>query len=282
MSELYRYGIYEKALFKRPLLQLLEDTARSGYDLFELSLDESDERLARLEWSREQREQFRRAAADSGVQVFSACFSGQRRFPMGSLDPALRKRSLELMEKAIRLCVDTGIRVLQVAGYDVYYEPGSPETEKRYSEGLFESARLAERYGVLLGIEPVENHVTSVRKAMELVELIHSPNLHVYPDAANLVTAGFDPCEELRLARGHILGLHIRDANPTTCYNLPIGSGTLDFDRVYRTLLELHFHGPVLVELWYQDDPAGARVIRDHLRFLKEKESRARAEYPAR
>lgn len=281
MNEVYRYGIYEKALFKRPLLQLLEDTARAGYDIFELSLDETDERLSRLEWNRGQREQFRRAAADSGVQVFSTCFSGQRRFPMGSLDPALRKRSLDLMEKAIQLCVDTGIRVLQVAGYDVYYEPSSLETEKRYSDGLFNSARLAERYGVLLGIEPVENHVTSVHKAMELVKLIHSPNLHVYPDAANLVTAGFDTCEELRLARGHMLGLHIREANPTTCYNLPIGSGTLDFDGVYRTLLELEFHGPIVVELWYQDDPAGARVIQEHLRFLREKETRARAERPA-
>lgn len=281
MSEVYRYGIYEKALFKRPLPRLLEDAARAGYDLFELSLDETDERLARLEWDRGQRAQFRRAAEDSGVQLFSACFSGQRRFPMGSLDPALRKRSLELMEKAIRLCVDTGIRVLQVAGYDVYYEPSGPETEKHYSDGLFHSARLAERYGVLLGLEPVENHVTSVHKAMKLVNLIHSPNLHVYPDAANLVTAGFDPCEQLRLARGHMLGLHIRDANPATCYNLPIGSGTLDFDRVYRTLLELEFHGPIVVELWYQDDPAGAKVIRDHLRFFREKEARARAERPA-
>ena len=50
MSEPYRYGIYEKALFKKPLPQLLEDAARAGFDNFELSLDETDERLGRLDW----------------------------------------------------------------------------------------------------------------------------------------------------------------------------------------------------------------------------------------
>ena len=75
MSETFRYGIYEKALLRRPLPRLLEDAARLGFDNFELSLDETDERLARLEWDLGQRRQFRQAAEGSGVQVFSACFS---------------------------------------------------------------------------------------------------------------------------------------------------------------------------------------------------------------
>ena len=136
---------------------------------------------------------------------------------------------------------------------------------------------MAERYGVLLGVEPVELYVTSVHKAMELVRAINSPNLHVYPDAANLVTAGLDPVQELRLGAGRMVGLHIRDATPSTCYNLPIGTGTLDFDGLFAALRELEFQHPILVELWYQDDPAGATAIRDHLRFLKEKEMSAKA-----
>ena len=193
------------------------------------------------------------------------------------MDDEKRAYSLKLMERAIQFCVDTGIRVLQVAGYDVYYEESSAETAKRYDEGLALSARMAERYGVLLGVEPVELYVTSVHKAMELVRAIGSPNLHVYPDAANLVTAGLDPIQEIRLGAGHMVGLHIRDATPSTCYNLPIGTGTLDFDGLFAALRELKFQHPILVELWYQDDPAGAAAVRDHLRFLKEKEMSAKA-----
>ncbi|MBQ6427042.1 MAG: L-ribulose-5-phosphate 3-epimerase [Clostridia bacterium] len=275
---MYRYGIYEKALYKRPLPDLLDHAARAGYDNFELSLDESDERLSRLEWDRSQRLSFQRAASDSGVQVYSACFSGQRRFPMGSADETLRKTSMDLMRKAVRFCADTGIRVLQVAGYDVWYEPSTEESRKRYRDGLARAAVLAERSGILLGIEPVESHITSVRKAMELVREIGSPVLHVYPDAANLVTAGLDPVSELTLARGHMLGLHIRDANPHTCFNLPIGTGTLDFVGVYRCLAELDFHAPVLVELWYEQDPNGEHIIREHLDYLKTTERSVRFE----
>lgn len=86
MSEPYRYGIYEKALFKKPLPQLLEDAARAGFDNFELSLDETDERLGRLDWDWAERSSFRQTARDCGVQVYSTCFSGQRRFPMGTMD----------------------------------------------------------------------------------------------------------------------------------------------------------------------------------------------------
>ena len=106
---------------------------------------------------------------------------------------------------------------------------------------------------------------------------IDSPNLHVYPDAANLVTAGLDPVQEIRLGAGRMVGLHIREATPSTCYNLPIGTGTLDFDGLFAALRELEFQHPILVELWYQDDPAGATAIRDHLRFLKKKEMSAKA-----
>ena len=56
------------------------------------------------------------------------------------------------------------------------------------------------------------------------------------PDAANLVTAGLDPVQEIRLGAGRMVGLHIRDATPSTCYNLPIGTGTLDFDGLFAAL----------------------------------------------
>lgn len=136
MREAYRYGVYEKALLKTPLPAMLDRAASLGFETFELSLDETDERLSRLSWTAADRRALRRSAEDAGVQLYSACFSGQRRFPMGSLDGETRRRSLALMEQAIHLCVDLGIRVLQVAGYDVYYEPRTPETGRRYLEGL--------------------------------------------------------------------------------------------------------------------------------------------------
>ena len=36
---------------------------------------------------------------------------------------------MEIMEKAIQLAEDLGIRIIQLAGYDVYYEESSFETK---------------------------------------------------------------------------------------------------------------------------------------------------------
>ena len=52
------------------------------------------------------------------------CLSGHRKYPLGSHDKEIQKKSLEIMKKAIDFAADLGIRIIQLAGYDVYYEDG--------------------------------------------------------------------------------------------------------------------------------------------------------------
>lgn len=40
------------------------------------------------------------------------------------------------MRKAIRLAQDVGIRVIQLAGYDVYYQEANNETRRRFRDRL--------------------------------------------------------------------------------------------------------------------------------------------------
>lgn len=81
-----------------------------GFDFVEMSLDETDARLARLDWSPEQRLALVKAVAETGVRVPSMCLSAHRRFPLGSEDDAVRHQGLEIMRKAIRGagCGDSG------------------------------------------------------------------------------------------------------------------------------------------------------------------------------
>ena len=113
-------GIYEKALPPRlgwpEMLAIARD---SRFDYVEMSVDESDQRQARLLWSAAERADFRRAVADSGIRVPSMCLSGHRKYPFGSADPAIRASAHDMMARAIDLAVDTGIRTIQLAGYDV-------------------------------------------------------------------------------------------------------------------------------------------------------------------
>ncbi len=105
-------GIYEKALPAGGVLaERLKLAKALGFDFVEMSLDETDARLARLDWSPEQRLALVKAVAETGVRVPSMCLSAHRRFPLGSEDDAVRHQGLEIMRKAIRPgagCGDSG------------------------------------------------------------------------------------------------------------------------------------------------------------------------------
>ena len=130
-------GIYEKATPKHFTWKERLDFAKElGFDFVEMSVDESDARLARLEWTKEERLELVKAIYETGVRIPTICFSGHRRYPLGSNDPTLEAKSLETMKQCIELAQDLGVRVIQLAGYDVYYEEKSPETRARFIKNL--------------------------------------------------------------------------------------------------------------------------------------------------
>ncbi len=110
------------------------DAKELGFDFVEISIDETDERLARLDWNKEKREYLVKSIFETGIKIPTMCFSGHRRFPMGSKNADTRKKAMELMEKAIIFASDIGIRIIQLAGYDVYYEKGDEETKALFIE----------------------------------------------------------------------------------------------------------------------------------------------------
>ncbi|SUH05621.1 L-ribulose-5-phosphate 3-epimerase UlaE [Salmonella enterica subsp. enterica] len=103
LSKQIPLGIYEKALPAGECwLERLTLAKELGFDFVEMSVDETDERLSRLDWSREQRLALVSAVAETGVRVPSMCLSAHRRFPLGSEDDAVRTQGLEIMRKAIQ------------------------------------------------------------------------------------------------------------------------------------------------------------------------------------
>ena len=74
LSKQIPLGIYEKALPAGECwLERLQLAKALGFDFVEMSLDETDARLARLDWSQEQRLALVKAVAETGVRVPSMC-----------------------------------------------------------------------------------------------------------------------------------------------------------------------------------------------------------------
>ena len=91
MSALYRLGLYEKSMPNTlSLRQKLIETKAAGFDYLELSIDETDEKLNRLDWTSAEIAQLRKDIEETGVPIHSICLSGHRKYPMGHPDPAVR------------------------------------------------------------------------------------------------------------------------------------------------------------------------------------------------
>jgi predicted hexulose-6-phosphate isomerase len=265
----YPFILYEKALAPNDWPKMFEDTAKLGFDGFEISIDESDYRLARLNWSSKECLPVIRAAKDAGVRLQSLCFSGQRRFPMGSADSEVVRRSLSLMEKCIHLCQELGVRILQVAGFDVFYEPSSLSTYRRYIDNLARMTQIAANCGVTLAIEPVEKGVLSVEMALEIIREVHSPFLQVYPDIANMASLGIDYFPQIEAGMDHIVQIHIRDALPDYYYGVEMGAGIIDFIETFQLFDRLNLACPLTLEMWNLENPEYMSVLSHAMTFLQ-------------
>lgn len=257
-----RIGLYEKALpAKMDLGQRIELAQKLGFDYWELSVDESSERLERLSWSRKQRELLRNQSWALDFPIHSLCLSGHRKYPFGSKDQAIRQRAIEMAEQAIELAYDLGVRLIQLAGYDVYYEPGDQQTHDYFVQGLADACALAGRAGVTLALEIMDTpYLNSIPKYLELKQKIASPFLAVYPDLGNLFAWNNDLQNNLEQGIPDIVALHLKDALrvrddfPGQFRDLAIGEGEVDFVRYFEILQGLDYSGPFVIEMWASDN----------------------------
>lgn len=262
-------GIYEKALPSLPSWPArLDAAAEAGYAFVEIAVDEDRDRLARLCWPAARRRELGQAARSAGAPIHTVILSAHRRYPLGSASPGVRRRATGILDKAVEFAADIGARIVQLAGYFVYYEDRAPQSREWFLEGLGLGLRRASRAGVMLGIETMDGKdITSVERAMEIVRKFDSPWLQVYPDIGNLAANGLDVCEELIRGRGHLVGIHLKDTRPGEFRRVPFGAGVVPFAEAFRTLESIGYDGNFAIEMWNDGEPDAAPIIANARRW---------------
>ena len=239
-------GIYEKAMPSDfTWAQRFATTKEAGFDFVEISVDESDSRLARLDWTTQERFDFVKLKKEYGIAVPTMCLSGHRKYPFGSHDPKIREKAHDIMKKGVELAVDLGVRTIQLAGYDVYYEEQDAGTLERYTESMKWAVEYAAGAQVMLATEIMDTPFMS--------------------SITNEI--GIDK----------IAAIHLKETKPVTAdfkgqfRDLQFGEGTVDFVSIFKKLKELNYRGTFLLEMWgYKvDDPIGK--IKNARKFIEEK-----------
>ena len=277
VRNMYRLGIYEKAIPDfESWLEKLDTVKQGGFDWLELSVDESEKKQHRLDFSSYEISKIKKAISLSGVPIHTMCLSAHRKYPLGSRDVQTRTKSLDIMKKAVYLSSEIGIRLIQLAGYDVYYEEHGNDTERFFLENLIKTVELASSYGVSLGFETMETpFMDTAEKAMKYVLKLDSPFLGLYPDIGNLKNAsliyGTNVVSDLRNGHGHIFAAHLKETLPGIYRNLFFGEGghteyTSCIEELWKQGVRM-FTG----EFWYNEKREYKSSLLDASNFLREK-----------
>ena len=281
----YSLGLYEKAIpVGKDFASMFEITRTHGFDRLEISIDETDWRRDRLDWSEEKQRELGTLSRAMGTPLLTMCLSGHRKYPFGSHDASVREKSLEIMKKAVVFSANTGIRIIQLAGYDVYYEEGDEDTRKWFAENLAKATEMAAGAGIILAFETMETpFMDTVEKSMKYVDLVGSPYLGVYPDIGNLKNAsviyGTDVVEDMKRGAGHTFAVHLKETKPGLYRDMNFGdpSGHTEYVRCIKASLEMGvrlFTG----EFWYQEGQDYHTTIRDSAAFLRSQIEKAAGE----
>jgi L-ribulose-5-phosphate 3-epimerase len=257
MKKAYTLGLYEKAMPDVSWPEKLKIAKEAGYDFVEISIDATEERIARVYSSKRERRELVELCWELDMPIRTLNASALTKYSLGNPDPAVCARGMEIAERSVELAEDLGVRILMIPGYDVYYEPHSDETERRFVGNIRRLERTAACAGVQLGFETMENEfMNTVEKALYYIGLVQSNYLKIYPDIGNTTNAavlhGTDPIEDLRLGRGQLLALHLKETCPGHYREIPYGTGHVDFEAAVKTAWELGVRRYV-TEFWYRE-----------------------------
>lgn len=272
----YALGQYEKSMPNDlTWSEKLQYCKSFGFDYLEMSVDESDAKLARLSYTKEDKKEIMTAMEETGIRIQSMCLSGHRKYPFGHPDKNIQKQALKMMQKAVILADELGVRIIQLAGYDVYYEQSDENTKMDFQNNLKIAVEMAAKKGIVLGFETMETpFMDTVEKSMRYVHAIRSPYLGVYPDIGNLKNAsllyGKSVNEDIETGKGHIFAAHLKETIPQHYREIAFGTGHTEYVKNISVLKKQGVR-MFVGEFWYTGNAQWQQDCMYAAKFLRNK-----------
>ena len=215
----------------------------------------------------EAREECKRAAAETGIEVPSVMNSSHWKFPLSDPDPVVREKAaqgiVESLDTAVALGADTVLVVPAVVTPEVTYE----QAWERSVETLKTVLPVAEAKGVALAVENVWNKfLLSPIEFAAYVDSFEHELLKAYFDVGNIVAYGF-PQHWIRTLGKRLRKIHIKGFHAKQHAFVQLLEGTIDWQAVMQAFVEVGYDDVITAELSPQgDDPAaGIKKIRQDM-----------------
>jgi D-psicose/D-tagatose/L-ribulose 3-epimerase len=202
-----------------------------------------------------------------------------------------RKRALAYLKKCVKATADMGATLFTGVTYSAIGRriSGRPRRDhwRRAAHALKETARYAQDFGVTVGIEPVNRYetflVNTCDQALTLREMIDEPNVKIHLDAYHMNIEEESFYEATKKAAPYLCHYHLSESHRGTP-----GTGTVDWQGIYRALAEAGYNGTVGLEsfcetsdamragtcIWRKLAPSSDLLLTEGLRYLKRLEAK--------
>ena len=156
------------------------------------------------------------------------------------------KQSIELARK-----LGTNVVVHSIAGAS-----GHDENLDDFFQHIGGALEKARQNGVIIALELHGNHTGNGRSMLEVIRRVDHPNLKINYDTANCMYHGGQwPYEDLEAALPEVVNIHLKDKiDGKGVWNFPpVGSGQVDFERVFRILDKGDYRGTMSIEIEFDE-----------------------------
>lgn len=215
-------------------------TAETGFDFIEVpALDPASIDVAFT----------RRELERNGLGVtFSLGLDAESDIASG--DPTKAARGLRKLEDALRVARDCGATHLcgiLYSAFQKYAVPATPDGIAMSVDVLARVAEQAEASGITLGLEVVNRYESNVlntaSQGVELCRRIDRRMVKVHLDTYHMNIEESDAAAAIRETGAHLGYVHVGDSHRGY-----LGSGSIDFTAIFRSLAAAGYAGPIAFE----------------------------------
>ena len=185
------------------------------------------------------------------------------------------ERAIRYSETAIRRASEAGLEILVLGSSRSRSIPegfSREEAEEQFLSLLKGMAPTAEKYGVIVAIEPLQqsetNFINTVREGAEIARRSGSPNIAVIADFFHMARES-EPVSDIVDAADKLVHCHIAEVGNRT----PPGVDGDDFTPYFQALKQIGYKGRISIESRWDDVaaqmPVAVQVMKEQIQAVK-------------
>lgn len=172
----------------------------------------------------------------------------------GGVEPMTVAGGLKLNDDASVESYISTLDVMQELGIPIFFTSASGEDDHDRAAGMLrEMAEEAARRSVVISLETHPPYCENAEGMLRTMNAVDHPGLRVNFDTANIFyyNEGLDSADELESVVDYVASVHLKDTDGgfKSAQFPPLGQGVVQFERIFGTLADAGFNGPLTLEL---------------------------------